>query len=222
MNKFAITALLLGGLVALGIVAPLLGEDSTEPSSIAEGGDAPAGVVQKTPDPEGTPPPTPIEDPAQREAPAMLGPVSDLVALDGWLQTDATEFADFDGQVRIVQFWTFTCHNCTATIPHLQEIYAEQRSRGLEIIGVHAPEFDRERDPVAIQEAAIGLGVSWPIALDTEKTNFRSWQGSRRFWPRTYVIDQNNQIRYDHIGEGQYDELAMTVDWLLDNPPPNP
>lgn len=201
MNKLALAALLLGGLIALGVFAPLLGDEST--------GQAPSSA--------------PADDGSLNEAPPMLGAVPDLVELDGWLQTDATEFADFAdfaGQVRIVQFWTFTCRNCTATIPHLQEIYANAKPRGLEIIGVHAPEFDRERDPVAVQEAALDIGVTWPIALDTEKTNFRSWQGNRRFWPRTYVIDQNDQIRYDHIGEGRYDELAATVDWLLDNPPP--
>lgn len=218
MNRLAIAAVLFGGLVALGILAPLVGGDSANSATTTATPESAATPVADEPA-QPAPENVPAESPAP-EGPPLLGPVPDLVALDGWLQTDATEFDAFDGQVRIVQFWTFTCHNCTATIPHLQEIYADGKPRGLEIIGVHAPEFDRERDPAAVQQAAIDLGVTWPIALDTEKTNFRSWQGARRFWPRTYVIDQNNQIRFDHIGEGQYDELAATVDWLLDNPPP--
>ncbi len=197
MNKVAIAALLLGSLVGLAVFGPMLDGTTSADST------------------ESAAPPPPLA-----EAPPVLGPVPDLVDLDGWLQTEATDFGDFDGRVRIVQFWTFSCFNCKATIPHLQEIYADAGPRGLEIIGVHAPEFDRERDPVAIAQAAADLGVIWPIALDTEKANFRSWQGNRRFWPRTYVIDQNNQIRFDHIGEGDYDELAATVDWLLANPPP--
>ncbi len=208
MTKTAIAALFLGGLAALAIFGPMLTDRSggapvTAPPSAA------------STDPTST-------DPTSTElavAPPELGPAPGLVDLDGWLQTDATDFSAFDGRVRIVQFWTFSCSNCKATIPHLQEIEANAGPRGLEIIGVHAPEFQSERDPDRIAQAANDLGVTWPIALDTEKTNFRSWQGSRRFWPRTYVIDQNGQIRFDHIGEGAYDELATTVDWLLDNPP---
>lgn len=33
------------------------------------------------------------------------------------------------------------------------------------------------------------------------------------------MIDQNGDVRYDHIGEGKYEELAQTVNWLIENPP---
>jgi thiol-disulfide isomerase/thioredoxin len=163
---------------------------------------------------------TPSSAPAADEGPERLGPAPDLVELDGWLQTDATSLDDFDGQVRIVHFWTFACHNCKATLPYLQDIYAAYQPQGLEIIGVHAPEFDFEREPDAIAAAAAELGVTWPIALDTSKTNFHQWQPGRTgFWPRTFVVDQNGELRFDHIGEGAYDELEATVAYLVENGP---
>lgn len=152
---------------------------------------------------------------AVAEAPPVLDPKPELTGLDGWLQSDATGLASFDGQVRIVQFWTFGCHNCKATLPHLQELYARHHDDGLEIIGVHAPEFAHEAEVDNIAAAAVDLGVTWPIALDTDKVNFRAWQGARRFWPRTYVLDREGNVRFDHIGEGRYDELADTVEYLL-------
>ncbi|NNC42992.1 MAG: redoxin domain-containing protein [Acidimicrobiia bacterium] len=154
-------------------------------------------------------------DSLQVEAPPVLRAAPDLVDLDGWLQTDAASFSDFDAPVKIVQFWTFGCYNCKNTIPYLQDIYATYRDDGLEIIGVHAPEFAYEADPANIASAAVDLGVTWPIALDTDKVNFRSWQSPRRFWPRTYVIDADGNIRFDRIGEGAYDELEATVAYLL-------
>ena len=84
-------------------------------------------------------------------------------------------------------------------------------------MGVHAPEFEFERDPEAILAAANDLGVTWPIALDTDRRNFRAWQGSPAYWPRTYVLDQDGLIRFDHIGEGAYEELAETVAVLLES-----
>ena len=145
----------------------------------------------------------------------MLGNPLPLTDLDGWLQTDITSLDALQGQVVIVQFWTFGCGNCKRTIPHLQDIYAEHADAGLEIVGVHSPEFNFEKDPEAILEAAGELRVTWPIALDTRKHSFFSWQGSRGYWPRTYVLDRDGLIRFDHIGEGLYDELEQTVEALL-------
>jgi thiol-disulfide isomerase/thioredoxin len=151
----------------------------------------------------------------ESEPPSDLGPVPELVDISDWLNTDADSFDEVRGDVTIVQFWTFGCSNCKATLPHLQDLYADRREDGLEIIGVHAHEFDHERDPRNVSEAVSELGVTWPVALDTNKTNFVEWQGSPRYWPRTYVIDRENRIRFDHIGEGHYDQLAATVDYLL-------
>jgi thiol-disulfide isomerase/thioredoxin len=148
-------------------------------------------------------------------APPMLGQALALTDLDGWLQTDVTSLDDLRGQVVILQFWTFGCYNCKNTIPYLQDIYARYHDQGLEIVGVHAPEFDYESEPDSILSAAQDLGVTWPIALDTRKHNFHAWQGSPAYWPRTYVLDQNGLIRFDHVGEGAYDELEQTVATLL-------
>lgn len=144
-----------------------------------------------------------------------LGPAEQLVGLDGWLQSDVVSLEELRGKVVVVHFWTFGCHNCKATLPYLQDLYAEHSEADFEIIGVHAPEFDYEKDPVAISDAAEALGVTWPIALDTNRRNFRVWQGSPAYWPRTYVIDRDGHIRFDHIGEGAYDDLADTVSSLI-------
>lgn len=161
----------------------------------------------------------PAPAPVVADPPPVLDPKPALTDLDGWLHTDATSLDDFAGQVRVVEFWTFGCFNCKNRLPHTQELYAEFQPKGLEIIAVHAPEFEYERDPAAVAEASERLGVVWPVALDTRKTNFRAWQGSRRFWPRVYVLDQNGDLRYDHIGEGDYDGLEATVAYLIEHGP---
>jgi len=148
--------------------------------------------------------------------PPVLGEAPGLTGIDGWLQSDVSDLSELRGKVVIVEFWTFGCSNCKATLPYLQDIYARYRDRGLEIVGVHSPEFDYEKDPAAVREAANRLGVTWPIALDTNHESFWAWQrGGTAYWPRTFVIDQEGRIRFDHIGEGAYDELEATVAALL-------
>ncbi len=130
-----------------------------------------------------------------------------------------TSLEQLRGQVVAVQFWTFGCYNCKNTLPHMQQLYADYSDQGFEIVGVHAPEFDYEADVDNIVEAAAELGVTWPIALDPDKRTFHDWQeGPRAFWPRIYLLDRDGHIRYDHTGEGRYDEIDAAVRALLAEP----
>lgn len=202
---------LVAGVVLIGVVA--FGGDDAVVSSTGSSTDS-AEAARSNDEPV-----TSVE-PALSEAPENLGPRKDLVQLDGWLNTEITDLSELDGKVILVEMWTFGCRNCKARIPHNQQLYSNLSRDDFEIVGVHAPEFDYEADVSNIEKAVVDLGVTWPVALDTNKLNFRAWQeGGRRFWPRTYVIDQNGDVRFDHIGEGKYDELEQTIDWLLDNPP---
>lgn len=218
MNRGQLVALAVALLAAVGLFGAARSRADSEVALVTATDETPTAApdTASAPDAASTPDTAATEAPLA-EAPENLGPAGTLRDLDGWLQTDATSLEDFDGQVRIVQFWTFSCFNCKATLSHLGEIYDTYRGDGLEIIGVHAPEFDFEKDQAAIAEAAIDLGVTWPIAIDTRKTNFRDWQPGRRFWPRTFVLDANGDIRFDHIGEGKYEELEATVAFLLAN-----
>ena len=158
-----------------------------------------------------TVPPEPIE---------VLGTADTLTNLDGWLNTDATSLEEIraTNRLTVVQFWTFGCRNCKNTLDALGQLYTDFRDQGVEIVGVHSPEFSYEADVDNIIEAAADLGVIWPIALDTDKRNFHRWQpGNIGYWPRVYVIDGDNQIRFDRTGDGRatYEELYETVEQLL-------
>jgi len=143
----------------------------------------------------------------------------ELVDIDGWLQSDVTSLEELEGKVVAVQFWTFGCRNCKATLPHMAELYETYRDQGFEIVGIHAPEFGFEAEVANITEAAAELGVTWPIVLDTNKRTFHSWQeGPTAHWPRIYLLDRNGHIRYDHIGEGRYAETEAAVQALLAEP----
>ena len=158
-----------------------------------------------------TAPPEPIE---------VLGTADTLTDLDGWLNTDATSLEEIRAanELTVVQFWTFGCRNCKNTLDALGRLYTDFRGQGMEIVGVHSPEFSYEADVDNIIEAAADLGVVWPIALDTDKRNFHRWQeGNIGYWPRVYVIDGDNQIRFDRTGDGRatYEQLYDTVERLL-------
>ena len=203
---------------AVLIAAVFLGggasEEAVETVSPAPAGDS---VGDAPVDADGAATPT---TEAALPVPENLGHRIGLQNLEGWLNTDISSLDELDGKVVVLELWTFGCFNCQNRIPHTQALYAQLEGENFDIIGVHAPEFDFERDIPSIERAMVDLGVTWPVAIDSNKENFRAWQeGGRRFWPRTYVVDQNGDIRFDHIGEGDYEELGDTVRYLLANPP---
>ena len=138
-----------------------------------------------------------------------------LVDIDGWLASDVTSLEALRGSVVVVEFWTFGCYNCKNRIPYTQDLYAMYKEQGLEIVGIHSPEFSYEREVANIEQAMVDLGVTWPVVLDTDRRTFREWQGRPAYWPRTYVLDKQGRIRFDHIGEGAYEKLFEVVDYLL-------
>ena len=185
--------------------ASLVTTTTTVPDATADADVATSTVVTTTV------PPEPIE---------VLGTADTLTDLDGWLNTDATSLEEIRAAntLTVVQFWTFGCRNCKNTLDALSRLYADFRGQGVEIVGVHSPEFSYEADLDNIIEASAELGVIWPIALDTDKRNFHRWQeGNIGYWPRVYVIDGDNQIRFDRTGDGRatYEQLYTTVERLL-------
>jgi len=162
-------------------------------------------------------------DGAGADAAAELIPDSDrpdapdLVGIDAWLNSAPLQLSQLRGTVVLVDFWTFSCVNCTRTIPHLRTLYDTYHNRGFTIIGVHSPEFDFEKVVANVGDAVGRLGVSWPVAVDSE---MRTWSAfGNRYWPAEYLIDQRGRIAYTHVGEGDYDVSAAAVAALLGTAP---
>ena len=118
---------------------------------------------------------------------------------------------ELQGQVVLIDFWTYTCVNCIRTLPHLKEWHAKYADKGLTIVGVHTPEFEFEKVTENVVNSVEEYGLSWAMAQDND---FKTWRAySNRYWPAKYLIDQYGTIRYRHFGEGKYIE---TEEWIRD------
>ena len=98
-------------------------------------------------------------------------------------------------------------------IPSVREWYTEYADQGLEIIGVHTPEFDYEKELSNVQAAVESLDVTWPVAIDNEWQTWRAY--NNRYWPAMYIIDKSGNLRHLKIGEGQYDHTEAIIQALL-------
>ena len=85
--------------------------------------------------------------------------------------------------------------------------------QGLVIIGVHTPEFERERNLENVQRVVRDLGITYPVALDNDYAAWRRYQN--RYWPTFYLIDAEGRIVYTAVGEGDYDRTERKIQQLL-------
>jgi len=143
------------------------------------------------------------------------GVAPELIAEGPWLNTEEPiTMESLKGKVVLVDFWTYSCVNCVRTLPYLQDWYNKYSDKGLEIIGIHSPEFPFERNVNNVRKAMEELGVTWPVVLDNDFSQWNSY--NNRFWPAHFFIDSKGVIRYFHFGEGSYEESEQVIRKLLE------
>ncbi|WP_306215376.1 redoxin domain-containing protein [Actinoplanes sp. RD1] len=167
---------------------------------------------------------TACQDMVGEAAPALAdcGPAPQLTGLDGWLNTPRNApvtAADLSGKVLLVDFWAYSCINCQRAIPHVDAWARAYKDSGLDVIGVHTPEYAFEHVPANIAAGAERLGTSYPIAIDN---NFATWDAfHNQSWPADYLIDATGRIRYAGTGEGLYPETEELIRQLLTSADPD-
>src|SRR5271156_1113946 len=126
--------------------------------------------------------------------------------LDGavtWLNTAPLNSKSLRGKVVLVNFWTYSCINSLRELPYMKAWAAKYKDAGLVVLGVHAPEFGYEKDPVNVKNAVSDLKIAYSVPIDS---NHSIWQAFRNeYWPAAYFVDAKGQIRYHHFGEGEYE-----------------
>lgn len=131
-----------------------------------------------------------------------------------WINTNnEINLSDLKGKVVLIEFWTFGCYNCTNTIPYLNKWYEKYKSDNFEMIGIHCPEFDNERNFENVKSNVEKLGIKYPVLTDNE---FSIWSRyDVHAWPTIFLIDKKGEMRYKKVGEGKYDNTDLMINELL-------
>lgn len=136
-----------------------------------------------------------------------------IAGITGWINSPPLNLDELKGKVVLIDFWTYSCINCIRTLPYLKDWYEKYHDKGLEIIGVHTPEFEFEKNFDNVKYAVAQDGITYPVALDS---NFVTWQNYHNsYWPAHYLIDKNGKVVYEHFGEGEYATTENNIRFLL-------
>jgi cytochrome c biogenesis protein CcdA/thiol-disulfide isomerase/thioredoxin len=145
-----------------------------------------------------------------------LGAAPEFTGTQRWFNTPGGRpltLAGLRGKVVLVDFWTYTCINCIRTLPYLKAWYARYHRAGLEIVGVHSPEFTFEKDAGNVGRAVRSDGLDYPVVQDNDLATWQAWGNNA--WPAHYLVDARGRVREVQVGEGGYAETERSIRDLL-------
>ena len=108
-----------------------------------------------------------------------------------------------EGKPMIVEFWATWCPPCRASIPHLNEIYAKYKDKGLQIVGI------TDEDRAKIKKFEKEVPIEYAVALDANGKYAKPFgiQGI----PHAVLVDKTGKIVWEghpmSLKESQIEEL---------------
>jgi thiol-disulfide isomerase/thioredoxin len=195
MNSFRRAPLLLTLSALLLATVPLLGWGCSSGSSTASGS-KPAG--------------SPGNGSA---APAdSAGDNAQLVKLDFSLPKasgDGTvDLKQFDGTIRVVDFWATWCPPCRMAIPELNQLYRKYKDQGVSVVGISVDE-----NPKALVGFDKEAHIEYASLLTSEQAEEAF--GGIVGLPTTFVVDRQGKVFKSYVGEVDRDELEADIQALL-------
>ncbi len=122
----------------------------------------------------------------------------------------ALSLSGLKGKVVLLDFWATWCGPCEETIPHLIELHAKKRERGLEVVGISVDDY-----PEDVPAFVKSHGMKYPVFVDAEK-EVMDLYGVRNV-PTTVLVDRTGKVRGRWLGAGEEveAELDAAIDALL-------
>jgi cytochrome c biogenesis protein CcdA/thiol-disulfide isomerase/thioredoxin len=149
------------------------------------------------------------------KAPAITG-------IQQWFNTPGDKpltIAGLKGKVVLIDFWAYSCINCQRSLPHIVNWNKTYKSLGLQVIGIHSPEYAFEKVPANVKAGAARFSIDYPVALDNKLATWTNYRN--RYWPADYLIDSTGEVRQISLGEGGYGTTESLIRQLLLQAHPN-
>ena len=136
-----------------------------------------------------------------------------------WLDTAPMTWRELKGKVVLLNVWTFGCWNSYRSLPWLVSL--RTKFPDLQIIGVHSPEFEWEKNRGKLKQTMSRYKIDYPQLLDDDHSYWKSLRNS--YWPSFYLVDKQGRIRSSyagetHAGDAQARAVEEAIKTLLGEP----
>jgi len=140
------------------------------------------------------------------ESVALGAAASDFTLKD--IDGRSVRLSDYAGQVVLLDFWATWCVPCEAEIPHLEELYEQNKSRGFVVLGIS---MDGPETIANVVGFARRLNLNFPMLLD-EETRVTGIYNPKRTAPLSILIDRAGRIVRVRQGYSAGDENLVAAD----------
>jgi len=145
----------------------------------------------------------------------LLGqPAPDFALLDA--TGSPRRISDWQGYVRVINFWASWCIPCRHEIPILLRIQTAFRGRGLRVLGITFDEHERA------EAFAKEVGVNYPLLYGHQKgiAVSRALGNVAGVLPYTVVLDRFGVVRGTHLGIVDEEKLKALLEIYLSDVKP--
>ncbi|MCZ6566397.1 MAG: redoxin family protein [Gammaproteobacteria bacterium] len=131
-----------------------------------------------------------------------------------WINSKPLSVKDLRGKVILIDVWTYGCWNCYKSFPWLRALEDKFSDQDFQVIGIHSPEFDREKERDNVVKKVEEFMLHHPVMMDNNRAYWRSLHN--RYWPAYYIVDKEGNIRDAFIGETHAgDRNAKKIEKLI-------
>ncbi|HEY7087956.1 MAG TPA: redoxin domain-containing protein [Tepidisphaeraceae bacterium] len=119
----------------------------------------------------------------------------------------ALSMSDLKGKVVVVDFWATWCGPCVGEMPHMKELYAQYKDKGVEFIGVSLDEPESQGGLTKLKAFVKDNSIAWPQYYQGNgwQSEFSSSWGVNSI-PCVFVIDADGKL-HSTEARGQLEKL---------------
>ena len=124
------------------------------------------------------------------------------------------DLSQWKGKVVVINFWGEWCAPCQSEAAGLQQVYADDKSRGVEFLGI-----DVRDDPASGRAFERAHHITYPSIDDPNNLLALRFSGlAPNATPTTIVLDRSGRLAARQSGEILYTQLRDLVEHVLAEP----
>lgn len=151
------------------------------------------------------------DDPPKKAKPETTLKVGDKapeLKADKWLQgTEVKEFAK--DKIYIVEFWATWCGPCIVMMPHMGEMQAEYKDKGVTFIGYTKKDPNNSAEKVETFVKKRGPALGYTFAYSDAADTYNAWMraAGQNGIPCCFVVDKAGTVAY--IGHPMFLDVVL-------------
>lgn len=112
------------------------------------------------------------------------------------------DLASFKGEVVLVNFWASWCEPCRDEMPSLNRLHRQLKGKDFRILAVNIGEGKPR-----IKQFLKRIPVDFTVLRDADSEVMKAWRV--RMLPATFLIDKNGMLRFQLVGDANWDDPKM-------------